>query len=492
MKEDIFSFAAPERLGHGRVLKRLIAGLILLNAGLGNTGPARAATASANDLPAPEPIVRLGDEPGEEGTSLPLDTYPQWAAGLPPGHGAAVGDREGNDPATLSFTGMVEDETGLPVAGALVTLELRIGLPIAHAVTDASGRFVFSGLAEGHYLVVVEKEHFDTERRVITVAAASPPAQITLHANPEVTVSENKAPWDINTSGPNYTGTADVEPAGSWYFEPWIYDSITPRQGQSTDRVPMRLALGLGHDLELDIWQSLIGNYQSYPSTPRGVNVGDWGFGNFHLQLKYQFAKDADTYHLWAMPSLAMSVDFYTPIGKYQDLSPNQYGADQFVNGTNAEEINFLIRKRFKPFEFYGEVGYLVQDPTRVGPGYTFDNGIAFVPPGLYGVRMVDGDTIWWGAALEHVLNDEYGIGYVLELTGQYQSGSSVWFGTATAPPYSYVWGVPAIEFNWPQTRSVVVSWGIGVALPIAQHNFPRTYTPLATFTLYYNGGGPR
>lgn len=435
---------------------------------------------------ASSPAVRLDDG---EGLSPP-PAYPELAAGLPPSRSSTLP----SDPlvSSSSLSGAVEDETGLPVAAALVTLELRIGIPIARATTDAAGRFAFGGLARGHYLIVIQKERFDTERRVVLVSGPSASTTFILHPNPGATVGEKAAPWDINTSGPNYTGTADVEPAGSWYYEPWVYDSIVPRQGANTYRIPQRLALGLGHDLELDIWQSVIGNDQSYPSTPPGVHVADWGLGNFHVQLKYQFAKDADTYRLFALPSMAVSLDYYAPVGKYQDLNPAQYGADQFVNGTTAEEINFLIRKRFKPFEFYGEVGYLVQNPTRVGPGYTFDNGIAIVPPGVYGLRMVDGDTLWWGAALEHVLNDEYGIGYVIEFTGQYQSGSSIWYGAANAPPYSYVWAVPAVEFNWPTTRTIVVTWGAGVALPVEQHNYPRTFTPLATFTLYYNGGGPR
>jgi hypothetical protein len=214
----------------------------------------------------------------------PLSEYPELAAGAPPSRTIAR-DPE-NTTSLFTLSGRIEDETGLPLSGALVTLELRVGIPVAHTTTDAEGRFVFTGLAEGHYLIVVQKSHFDTERQVVDVSRSSVFATLTLHSSTEV-LGEKKAPWDINTSGPNYTGTADVEPAGSWYYEPWVYDSIVPRQGATTYRIPQRLAVGLGHDLELDIWQTVLGNYQGYPSTPRGVHVGDWGFGNFHLQLKY-------------------------------------------------------------------------------------------------------------------------------------------------------------------------------------------------------------
>jgi hypothetical protein len=35
-------------------------------------------------------------------------------------------------------------------------------------------------------------------------------------------------PWGPNTSGPFFTGTAEVEPVGSWYLEPFAYDFINP------------------------------------------------------------------------------------------------------------------------------------------------------------------------------------------------------------------------------------------------------------------------
>lgn len=43
-----------------------------------------------------------------------------------------------------------------------------------------------------------------------------------------------------------------------------------------------------------------------------------------------------------------------------------------------------------------------------------------------------------------------------------------------------------------PTRGSLVASWGFGIGLPIMQNNFPRTYTPTRTVTIYWNGGGPR
>lgn len=437
------------------------------------------------------PAIRLSADPGlpEGSASSGDDVVPQDFAGRRP-------DAQGDiisTPMSYRVTGVVTDASGLPITGARVTLETRDGWHLTHSFTDATGYFHFDALAQGDYLVVVEKVDYDTENRVVTARAAEAPAvAIALVYDPAATKGKNRAPWAINTSGPQYTGTADVEPLGSWYFEPWVYNERTPSQGTSTYYMPERIALGLGHNFELDFWQTVAINNAGYPTAPRGLHASDWGFGNAHIQLKYEWMADQDTYNFFAWPTISTSADLYIPTGNFTtDLRPDAYNTDQFSNGTVDEAINVLIRKRFKPFEIYAEFGDIVADPTRVGPGYGFDNGIAQVPMGVY-EHMVDGNIVWFGAALEHVLNSEYGLGYVLELTGAEQSGSSLFFGHANAPGYSYLWAVPAIEFNWPNTGNLVMTWGFGVGLPVAQSNFPRTYTPSGTVTIYWNGGGPR
>lgn len=74
-------------------------------------------------------------------------------------------------------------------------------------------------------------------------------------------------PWGPNTSGPFFTGTAEVEPIGSWYLETFVYDAISP--GSSSYYMPMRLAVGLGHNLELDTFIPLIDNVKEPPITPQ-------------------------------------------------------------------------------------------------------------------------------------------------------------------------------------------------------------------------------
>ena len=404
---------------------------------------------------------------------------------------AAMADTASSSSYTIA--GAVRDEAGLPLDHVLVTLETRNSEPLARAFTDADGRFSFTRLTAGEYLLVAEKVHYRLEARVAKATEPGKPALVVIELSYEASAvkGQKKAPWVINTSGPAFTGTADAEPWGSWYVEPWMYNYRTPSQGGSTYYMPERLAIGLGHNLEFDTWQTIEGNIAGRPLTPRGVQVGAWGIGNFHAQLKYEWMADEDTYSFFAWPTISNSFDIYVPTGNYRNLNPNLYGTDQFGNGTWNEEVNLLLRKRFKPFDLYGEFGDMIEDPTHVGPGYTFNNGIGVVPPGVY-QRVVDGNLLWWAGAFEHVLDLEHGIGYILEFYGEWQADRNLFFGRANAPSFSFLWAVPTIEFNWPTTRTLVCTWGFGVALPVMQYNTPRTFAPIATVTFFWNAGGPR
>ena len=40
----------------------------------------------------------------------------------------------------------------------------------------------------------------------------------------------------------------------------------------------------------------------------------------------------------------------------------------------------------------------------------------------------------------------------------------------------------------WPDTERVSVTWGLAMGFPVYQSNYPATYTPMGTITVYYNG----
>ncbi|MHB8370830.1 MAG: hypothetical protein ACYDBP_14280 [Leptospirales bacterium] len=296
-------------------------------------------------------------------------------------------------------------------------------------------------------------------------------------------------PWGPNTSGPFFTGTAEVEPVGSWYIEPFAYDYMAPGVSASSLSMPMRLGVGLGHNIEFDTFLPLIQNWQGVAPF-QGINhsASHFGVGNTHFEVKWQITSDGNVYLPFAVPAMALTFDFWIPSGQYQNLNPQDYGTDQLGNGTYNEGVMFLLRKHVKPFMVYIQLGDIVENPSAVGPGYTFNNGTDQIPWNSGSVHMVDGNLTYYAGALEYVANTEWGAGGLLELYGETQSGTSLFFGPANAPAWSFLWIAPEVEITWPHAQKFSATWGAGVALPVTESNYPKTYTPMGTVTLYFNG----
>jgi len=291
--------------------------------------------------------------------------------------------------------------------------------------------------------------------------------------------------WGPTTSGPFFTGTAEVEPMGSWYEEPFLFDM---RHGSSTSKnFNQKIAVGMGHNLEFDVQLPMLLNTAKSPTAPAGDAVSQFGPGDSHLSFKYELTNDADTCKFLARPAMTLTFDFIVPSGNTSGLRASRYGVDQFGNGTFQEGMSLLVRKRAKPFMIYGQFGDLIGDPTRVSKGYGFDNGITSIQAGRQ-VRMVDGNLLYYSAALEYVLNTRHGIGFLAELDGQSQSQHSLLFGKATAPSYSYLSAAPEVEFTWPARKNLAITWGAGVNLPVERGDYPRTVTPMFTVSFNFNG----
>ncbi len=289
--------------------------------------------------------------------------------------------------------------------------------------------------------------------------------------------------WVGNTSGPFFTGTADVEPFGSFYYEPYWFETLPRNTSNTSLYMPQKLAIGLGYNSELD----LIAPFE-YNTAP---GVGYLGYGDTQISLKYQFTKERDRYRLFALPSQAILFNLMLPTGKYDHLEPERKGADQTGTGTWGEGFGYLLRKQVKPFMLYVQLTETILNPARVHGGYTFNNNMTEVPFGE-SLNMIDGNLLSYSAAIEHVLYPPWGFGYVLEAYGQWQSGYNPIFGHASAPSWNFLWLVPAVEIAWPQTRNFATTWGVGAAIPVAQHDYLQAVVPLATVSFYFNFGGAR
>lgn len=307
----------------------------------------------------------------------------------------------------------------------------------------------------------------------------------TFRALPRRPKKGSKHAWGPSTSGPFFTGTAEVEPRGSWYVEPYMFDFS--RAGSTSFNFNQKTAIGLGSNLELDSQAPMIFNIARPPATPLGITKSQFGFGDTHVNLKYQLTSDTNTYSFFARPAVSLTADLFIPSGKFSRLRPSRYGVDQFGNGTFQEGMSVLVRKRAKPLSFYAQVGDLVEDPANVSAGYGFNNGITTVPPGTR-MHLIDGNLLYYSADLEYVLNSKRGIGILTEVDGQSQDLHNLFFGRATAPSYSYLSAAPEAEFTWPARKRMTVTWGAGVNLPVARGDYPRVVTPMMTVTFNFFG----
>jgi uncharacterized protein YfaS (alpha-2-macroglobulin family) len=99
----------------------------------------------------------------------------KWIANPPsPGSSAINVDIEhdrGPQNGRAEITGTVTDQTGAVVAGAEVELRSAVSGRVRPATTDASGRFTFSGLPKGEYVIQVSQRGFITAAQQLTVLA---------------------------------------------------------------------------------------------------------------------------------------------------------------------------------------------------------------------------------------------------------------------------------------------------------------------------------
>lgn len=266
-----------------------------------------------------------------------------------------------------------------------------------------------------------------------------------------------------------------MEPEGSFYIEPF-YLNYRSASGKNTT-IPWKLAYGIGHRTELDLYAPL-----EYVGVG-GNTTEALEFGDTMVQSKFQFYKETNRYRFLTMPSFGVSLDLNIPTGHLQSTKPNLAGGSQTTNNTWNEQFNILARKQFKPFELYLEGTEIIEDPADVTGPYQFNNGITTIAPGVH-EHMVDGNLMAASGTLEHVLDAKDGLGYLIEINGQRQSSKSLFWGRATAPAFSYLWVSPELEATWPAKGRFPLSWGVGVTFTAMRSDYPAQLIPMFTVTL--------
>ena len=110
---------------------------------------------------------------------------------------------------TNAIQGLVRDTLGRPIKLANVTLQSASGEVVAHASSDAQGRFNFSGIAPGTYAVLSDKTGFEAGSSIVTLSAGIANTTITLAASQaqEIVINATRLEKARNSLSPKTGGS---------------------------------------------------------------------------------------------------------------------------------------------------------------------------------------------------------------------------------------------------------------------------------------------
>ena len=280
-------------------------------------------------------------------------------------------------------------------------------------------------------------------------ARKSPSADVAVSTKTHVTSTVERtttpARWNVITKGPFIPDTAEASPVGTWVLNPTIYLQSTP-DGQYSAVNIEEFSTGLGSGgLEFDTALPLIPN-----NSPNYFEADQYWF-------KWQVSRDDNTYRFFSRPAVSIEPYFLVP--------------GQSQNETTQEGIFIPLHKRFKPFELYAQAGMLLPN--------------SFQRQGQ--INEIWGNLYSYSAALEDVMSDKHGAGWILEAYGETQDKNSL-FGGVNQPAWSFISASPDLEVTWPNRQSFEVGWSVGMFFPLMANGTPWSRLAIASVTLYFNG----
>ncbi len=324
-----------------------------------------------------------------------------------------------------------------------------------------------------------------------TVPAASTqktePENPPLSLNGPDALAAYKHSWNPLTAGPDLVSYADTLPEGVFNARFFFYTRFTQAQytdsGGITSLPPnfyetQMLALealyfGLGSNTELAVLPSLIGTFSSIGGSP----IDGWGLNDFTLGIKHRWIiQNPDS----ARPSFATFLFLTLPTTSWLGTPVPKGGlppvsvlpATHF--GSPSLTGTLLLRKNIRPLRFYGGLYYT----------YSF--------PGIESISAADpkffaqfGDLIQYRMAVEDVIDENRGLGFILEMVGLSELPFSLdGIPVNTSPSTFNLIGIqPSVEINL--TDRLALS--AGVLLPAWGTSEYLSTTP--NFSLWYYFG---
>jgi hypothetical protein len=296
--------------------------------------------------------------------------------------------------------------------------------------------------------------------------------------------------WNPLTAGPNFIPPPDTVPEGEFNGRFFFYSAFTEAQytdsggitglpqGFSKTQLLTLAALyyGVDSNTEIILFPSILTTFSSYEgSFTNGAGLNDTTLGVKHRWVIQDPFSLRPTFSTGFLVTLPTSSWFNTPLPKGSGSLPPISVVPSTHLGEPALTAVFLLRKNIEPVRLFGAFFYSFSFPgSGVLPGATQSTFNQF------------GDIAQYRFAMEDVIDDRRGLGWILEFVGLSGLPFSIDGNTVNASPSSFnIFDVqPAFEINLTPTLAL----SAGVLLPVFGTNEFLTVTP--NISLWYYWGG--
>ncbi|MHB1563126.1 MAG: hypothetical protein ACYCXP_03400 [Leptospirillum sp.] len=317
--------------------------------------------------------------------------------------------------------------------------------------------------------------------------ASAPTGSPPLSLNGPDALSAYQHSWNPLTAGPNLVSYADTLPEGVFNTRFFFYSRFTQAQytdsGGITGLPPgfyetQMLALeamyyGLGSNTELAILPSLIGT----DSSIGGSSINGWGLNDLSIGIKHRWIiqnpnSDRPSFASFLFVTLPTTSWLGTPVPKGGlppiSILPSTHFGSPSLTGA------LFLRKNIRPFRFYSGLYYT----------YGF--------PGIESLSASDpkffaqfGDLLQYKVAIEDVIDDKHGLGFILEIAGLSELPFSVDGLPVNTTPTNF--NLIAVQPTFEVNITPRLALSVGVLLPAWGTSEYMATTP--NFSLWYYFG---
>jgi hypothetical protein len=300
--------------------------------------------------------------------------------------------------------------------------------------------------------------------------------------------------WNPMAHGPILISGVDIQPKGQFLFHPLVFAQTGHREfgnqfGVNSTESPIHLtsisptgifAYGITDHAELNVALSGIYWEASKPNNTGGrTTESETGLGDTTIYLKYRpVVQDPDSwrpsitiYNQIALPTSQWAgtqsiPGGFAPLGR---LPATSFGALSITEGV-------MFRKNLQPFRISGGVFY-----TYSAPGSTA------------GMNTYTGDIINGRLIVEHILDDDRGFGYNIELVTLNGLSHRLDGKTVNVQPTSYalVGAQPTLQYKFFHNENGALIGAVGCLFTIAGQNNIDAIYPNVAFYYFWGRGKP-